>query len=430
MNVDQFKFSGKLKTSLLVMIVIGVVSLVANWFIDDHAHTRLWSNLLLNTTFFIGIAFTAIFFMSGSIVALAGWMTAFKRLWEAFSMYLPIGSLIMIVLALGVYLGWNDLYHWNDLASVEGDKILQHKAPFLNKNFYLFGTIFVLACWSFFAWKIRSLSLLEDKEGDTSWSIHKKMRTVAAIFLPIAGYTSAFLIWQWIMSVDAHWYSTLFAWYATISWFDSMLALTILIIFYLQSKGYMKQVTVEHMHDLGKFLFAFSIFWTYMWFSQFMLIWYSNNGEETGYFKLRKDEYSVLHYGIVLINFIVPFFVLMRNDTKRKKGTLILVAIMVFIGHWLDHFLMIKPGVLHTSHALGGHGSGHEEVGHAADAVGHAVSHAPALVDGFHFPGFMDFGIMIGFLGLFLYVVFSSLAKAKTLPPNDPYLAETLHHHA
>ncbi len=442
MNVDQLNssyiFSGKLKTTLLIMMGIGALSLAANWMLfDDHSHTRFWSNMLLNSSFFVGIAFTGFLFMSGSLVALAGWMTAHKRLWEAFSMYLPIGAIFMVIIALGVYLGWHDLYHWNDPESVLNDKVLTHKSAFLNKSFYLFGTIIVLATWAGFAIVIRRLSLKEDVTVDTNWGIHRKMRTWGAILLPIAGYSSAFLIWQWIMSVDAHWYSTLFAWYQTISWFDAMLALTILILVYLQSKGFFPQITVEHMHDLGKFLFAFSVFWTYLWFSQFMLIWYSNNGEETGYFKLRKDEYTILHYGILLINFIAPFFILMSNSYKRNKKALVISAIFVFIGHWLDAFLMIKPGVLHTSHEL--HGGGHgehvaEAASHGAEAAGHGaehvVEHALWIFDGFHLPGLVEFGIMVGFLGLFLYVVFSSLAKAKTIPPNDPYYEETLHHHA
>ena len=142
------------------------------------------------------------------------------------------------------------------------------------------------------------------------------------MFLPLAGFGSAFVVWQWIMSVDAHWYSTMFAWYTGASWFVSMIALTILLLLFLQSMGYYKNVSVEHYHDLGKFLFAFSIFWTYVWFSQYMLIWYANVGEETIYFRERVDNYPALFYLNLLINFIAPFFILMRNDTKRKMGSL------------------------------------------------------------------------------------------------------------
>jgi len=274
------------------------------------------------------------------------------------------------------------------------------------------------------------------------------------------------------MSVDAHWYSTLFAWYAGASWFVSMVALTLLILIHLKKNGYFPRVSREHLHDLGKFLFAFSIFWTYLWFSQYMLIWYGNIGEETGYFKLRMDEYPVLFYGNLLINFVIPFFVLMRNDTKRKYGTLIFVAIATLFGHWVDYFLMIKPGVLHTAHAIhqdhvgDAHGATDGETIHLDEAMAHGEDHAEntethadhseadahgddhagSTADhgdghgdghghgsefhlGFHFPGFLELGTAIGFLSLFLFLFYRSLASAKLTPKNDPFLNESVHHH-
>ncbi len=221
------------------------------------------------------------------------------------------------------------------------------------------------------------------------------------------------------MSLDAHWYSTMFAWYSGASWFVSMICTTILVLLYLKSRGYYSQVTDEHIHDLGKFLFAFSIFWTYLWFSQFMLIWYANVGEETGYFLIRMQEYPVLFWANLAINFILPFFVLMRNSTKRKVGSLTFAAIVVLFGHWLDFFLMIKPGALHTAHELAHNGDGH-----GAHAEG-----AHAFMTGFHLPGFLEIGTFIGFMGLFLLVFFTALAKAPLTPKNDPYIQESLHHH-
>ena len=161
----------------------------------------------------------------------------------------------------------------------------------------------------------------EDQNGDGSYAHHKNLRVYAAIFLPIVGFSSAAMIWQWVMSLDSHWYSTLFAWYTATSWFVSMISLTILLLIWLKSNGYYKEVNENHIHDLGKFLFAFSVFWTYLWFSQFMLIWYANIGEETIYFKERYNNYPVLFFGNLAINFLVPFLILMRNDTKRKFGS-------------------------------------------------------------------------------------------------------------
>ena len=438
-----YEFSAKAKTTLLAGMVIGILCLALTWFGDDGFHTRFWSNFLHNSVFFTGIALMAGFFMCVSITAWAGWYVVFKRVWESISLFLLVGIVLMGILGFATFFDLHHLYHWNDEASVASDPILQGKAGFLNKYFYLIGSLILLGIWYFIVTRIRSLSLSEERHGADGYSYHYKMRKYAALYLPIAGFGSAFVIWQWVMSIDAHWYSTMFAWYVGASWFVSMICLTILILQYLQGRGYYTNVTVEHFHDLGKFLFAFSIFWTYVWFSQYMLIWYANVGEETIYFKERLTNYKPLFWLNILINFIAPFFILMRNDTKRKMGSLSFAAGLVLFGHWLDFFLMIKPGVLHTSHALAGHGAGHgdghgghghEATGHGADAAhdaAHAVGHhASAFEIGFTMPGILEVGTFVGFLSLFLFFVFTSLSRVTLTSASDPYLEESLHHHA
>ena len=202
------------------------------------------------------------------------------------------------------------------------------------------------------------------------------MRFWAAIFLPIAGFSSAFAIWQWVRSVDAHWYSTLFAWYSSVSLWVSGLSIILLIAAFLQSRGHLRHFTKEHMHDLGKYIFGFSVFWTYLWFSQFMLIWYANNGEETQYFFLRFEQFKPLFFGNLVINFVIPFFSLMMNSSKRTLGTVGFIAGLVCFGHWVDYFLMLKPGVWHNyEHTLHEHhGGGHHD--HLHYSVGES-SHSP-----------------------------------------------------
>jgi len=426
--MNEYVMPASQRTLFLGGMILGVVCLVLSWFVGtDEFHTRFWTNLLHNTVFFTGISFMALFFICVCITAWAGWYTLFKRVWEALSLFMIVGFVIMVIIGLGNYFGFHHLYHWNDADSILNDKLINHKASFLNKNVYFIGGLIVMAVWYFCALKIRSYSLNEDKDGDESFEHHHRVRWWAAGFLPFAGFSSAFIIWQWVMSLDAHWYSTMFAWYSGASWFVSMIAMTILIIIYMKSKGYYEQITTEHVHDLGKFLFAFSIFWTYLWFSQFMLIWYANVGEETIYFRLRMDNYPILFYGNLLINFVMPFFVLMRNDTKRKFGSVGFVAAVVFFGHWWDFFLMIKPGALHTAHELAGHGHGGDHAGGAH--AGEAVEHAAHFVSGFTLPGLIEIGVFIGFLCGFLYFVYASLSKAALVPKNDPFLAESIHHH-
>lgn len=438
-----YDFSGRTKSVLLGGIILGVVCLALSFFMDDTpSHTRFWSNLLQNAAFFSMIAYTALFAYTAFISAYAGWYTQFKRVFEAIFMFLPVGMILMIIVLAGTFLHSHHLYHWaadgvNDPNNPAYDEILAGKSSFLNIGFYTLATIGFVGVWAFFAWKLRQLSIQEDQsEPDQQFAIHRKMRFWAALFLPFGAFTSCAVIWQWVMSVDAHWYSTLFAWYATASAWVAALAFMILLLIFLKNQGYFPNVTPNHFHDLGKFTFGFSVFWTYLWFSQYMLIWYSNVGEETIYFHLRHKEYPVMFFGNLVLNFIVPFFVLMRNDTKRKYGTLFFASLVVFIGHWWDYFLMVKPGALlnaqHAAHAAGGHGAHGEHAGeaaHGAADAAHAVAeHGSSFVSGFTLPGLIELGIMIGFVSLFVWWVLSRLASAKLEPIRDPYYAESLHH--
>ncbi|HEX5626055.1 MAG TPA: hypothetical protein VFX48_08565 [Saprospiraceae bacterium] len=415
---------------------IGIISLVAIVMTDDPLHTRLWSSLLHNGVFFTLIALMAVFFLCINRTAYAGWSVGFKRVWEAMSQFLWVGLVIMLVIAAGVYTGWHHLYHWADPQTVATDEILSGKASFLNKNFYTFVGLGILASWIFFAVKMRSLSMDEDNHGNTKYEHYRKMKFWAAIFLPVAGFSSAVAIWLWYMSVDPHWYSTMYAWYTGASCFVSMIALTILFLIYLKSRGYYHNVNHEHFHDLGKFMFAFSVFWTYLWFSQYMLIWYGNIGEETVYFQTRIKEYPVMFYGNLILNFVLPFLILLRNDTKRKYGTLIVVGIIVFFGHWWDTFQMVKPGTLHTAHEVmmehagSANGTLHmQETGAGHDAHGASEAHASTFKLGYTIPGLADIGLLLGFLALFFATTLHFLSKAPLVPKNDPYLKESLHHH-
>jgi hypothetical protein len=461
----QFVFESKQKTVLLSLMALGAVCLGITWAGDsDEFHTRFWTNVLHNSVFFTGISAVAMFLICAKITMYGGWATVLKRLLEGFSLFMMVGIALMGIIALGNVLGYHHLYHWNDAAAVASDKILTHKASFLNSKWFMATVFLFLGGWAAFAYKLRQLSLREDEEGNYAagdFSIHRTMRKYAAAFLPIFGFTSAVALWLWIMSIDAHWFSTMFAWYCTASLVVSMVCVLILMILYLKSKGYMEYITQEHFHDLGKYAFAFSIFWTYLWFSQFMLIWYANFGEETVYFNLRMTKYPILYWGNLLMNFVLPFFILIRNDTKRKFGSIGFAAGLILFGHWWDFFQMIKPGAMknlqehqehaahaaHTAAAGGGHetaahGAEHAVAGaeHAATTAAHGAEHATAasheavqqaatFIEGFSLPGLLEIGTFLGFAGLFVYFVFSQLTKASLLPKNDPYIQESLAHH-
>lgn len=389
-NMENYVFSGRAKAVTGGLMLLGLICLVWTYFIGSHAdyHMRFWTNFLHNATFFLGIAFMAGFTLAAFTTAYAGWFVQFKRVWESYSMWLLPSLFLMGVIIVGIWAHSHHLYHWNDAGVVAEDEILTHKSAFLNKYWYSIGTIVFVGVWYFFISKMYKLSTREDAAAAGDYSAHRSYKKYAAIFLPIAGFTSAALIWQWIMSLDSHWYSTMFAWYATASWFCAMMSLTIMMLIYLKSRGYFPRVTQEHFHDLGKYLFAISIFWTYLWFSQYMLIWYGNVGEETIYFRERLDNYRVLFYANLVINFLLPFLVLMRNDTKRKAGTLFFICVFVFFGHWLDFFLMIKPAALRTVMEAelmheAGHGDEHDAHGDAgeSEAVYHLTAYTPDQSD-------------------------------------------------
>ena len=480
--MENFVFSSRAKTVTGGTAILGLVLLIVSYFVDggEGHHMRFWTNLLHNAAFFTGISFIACFAYGAFTTAYAGWFVQFKRVWESFGMFLLPALFIFGILIVGLWLHSHHLYHWNDAEAVATDVVLEHKSSFLNPVWYTGATIVFLAAYYWLISSIRRISIAEDTSGTTDYDHHRRIKRWAAPMIAVIGFTSPFLIWLWIMSLDAHWYSTMFAWYASASVFVAMIALTIMILIYLKSRGYMPGVNAEHFHDLGKYLFAISIFWTYVWFSQFMLIWYGNVGEETIYFRTRMDNYPVLFWGNLLLNFIAPFFILMRNDTKRKFGTLFFASAIVFFGHWFDYFNMIKPAareaLTHMSHeggdhhgegdhatmdAAGHHGDDHAAAGHddhgdshaAADhgddhhaasghdahgddhhAAGHGEERASTRVflpykAGYTVPGLLEIGTFLGFLGGFLFFVFSSLAKAPLEPKKDPYFEESLHHH-
>lgn len=359
--MNQFVFTSKQKTFLFGLMGLGLVSMLLCFFMEPgryeglgieekYAHTQFWTNLLHNAYFFTGISFTALLFIVTHTLAYGGWQTAFKRVPEAMMMFMPVGLVFIAIVYVGGLLGWHGIYLWMEpgittMGNENYDKLIAHKSTFVNAV-TLGIALVIIAVWFLFASRLRALSLKEDVTSFASENNSKKVW--AAVFLPVAGFSSAFVIWQVIMSIDIHWYSTMFAWYSTASFFVSSVTVIILLLLWLKTQGYFPNVTKEHFHDLGKYAFGISVFWTYLWFSQFMLIWYANNGEETQYFDLRFQQFEPVFFLNLIMNFALPFVVLIRNTSKRIFGTLGFACVVIFLGHWLDFFQQIKPGVWHN----------------------------------------------------------------------------------
>ncbi|MEN9859004.1 MAG: hypothetical protein RIT50_1126 [Bacteroidota bacterium] len=394
-------------TVALSLIAIGVLSIIGLWVTsgssaDPREQARFWASLLQNSVFFLLVVNASMFFICITTLAWGGWQMSFRRVPEAISAVIPVVGVICAAILLAIVFGDNHtIYHWTDAEHVKHDEILSHKKGFLNKTFFTVVTVLTVLLWSVLGWKMRQLSRSLDNEPLATLEERKKYifkNTVwAALYIVVFSLTvMSSLPWLWLMSIDAHWYSTMYSWYTFASTFVSGVALIALFVVFLKNNGYLEYTNDEHLHDLGKFMFAFSVFWTYLWFSQFMLIWYANIPEETIYFQPRAyGIYKGIFWMMFIINFIAPLLILMRRSAKRNYGTITFMALVIIFGHWLDFYQMVFPAV-------------------SPDKV-------PNII--------YDLGVALGFVGLIMYSTGRALTKAPLLARNHPFVKESLIHH-
>ena len=352
-----------------------------------------WAALYVAAFFFMMISLGTLAFYAVNRAAQAGWSPALFRVMEGITAYLLPGALIIfVILGLsGMHL--NHLFIWMDPEVVAHDKLIQGKVGFLNVPGFLIRALIYISGWVTYRYFSRKFSLAQDRSQDISY--HKKNFRISAGFLVFFIVTESMMSWDWIMSIDPHWFSTLFGWYVFASMFVSGITTIALIAIYLKSKGYLEKVNDSHIHDLGKFMFGVSIFWTYLWFSQFMLIWYSNIPEEVTYFITRIEDYKIPFFGMVVMNFIFPLLILMNSDYKRVNYIIVMTGIVVLLGHYIDVFNMIMPS-----------------------AVGDQW-----------FIGIAEIGGFLFFLGLFIFIVFKEISKAPLHAVGDPFMGESERFH-
>jgi hypothetical protein len=404
---STFTVPKRFQTISMALMAFGLLSIIGLWVTsgssdDPKEQARFWASLLQNSVFFLLVVNASMFFICITTLAWGGWQMAFRRVPEAISAVVPVIGVICGAILLAIVFGDNHtIYHWTDAEHVQHDPILSHKKGFLNKPFFAIATIITIAGWSLLGWKMRQLSRKLDNEPLATLEERKKYifnNTVwAALFIVLFSLTVMSSIpWLWLMSIDAHWYSTMYSWYTFASTFVSGIALITLFVVFLKNNDYLEYVNNEHLHDLGKFMFAFSVFWTYLWFSQFMLIWYANIPEETIYFQPRAHGiYKGIFWLMFIINFIAPLLILMTRDAKRNYGTVALMAVLIIFGHWLDFYQMVFPAV--------------------------SPNKVPNII--------YDLGIALGFVGLIMFVTAKALTKAPLLARNHPFVKESLIHH-
>lgn len=400
----EFTVPSKAKRLTIILMIIGVVFTGVGIALEashDHGHhlsQRFLVNLLTNSFFFFAIGLGALFFLALQYATETGWYASIKRIIEAVTGYLPYGVGLMIITLLTItFMDGAHIYTWMDPATTDPsshhfDKIIEGKSAYLNKTFFWIRTIAYLGVYIIFWNGFRKRSRLEDQVGGTE--IHFKNYRKAAAFLVLFAYMSSTSSWDWIMSIDVHWFSTLFGWYVFAGMWVSAMIVIVCLVLYLKKLGYLPKVNENHIHDLGKWTFAISFLWSYLWFSQFMLIWYANIPEEVGYHLMRIENYTLLYFGMFVVNFAFPMLLLMSRDAKRHAGILTTVGLIVLGGHWVDAWQMFAIGSIGPSACIGA----------------------------------MEIGLAVLFLGFFILIVLTNLTKAPLTPVNHPFLDESVHH--
>ena len=382
----SFKPSKRLNLVIIAMIVIGLIAVIMGFTTDP---ARTWPNILLNNMFFITISIGALMFYGVQFITASSWSAMFLRIPLAAGAFLPAGLILMLL----IYFGLNHIYEWSLPGITQTDKLIAHKAPFLNAPFFMIRILVYFALWLPLLFYLRKLAAKEDLQGSTD--LYLKTAHYAKVFIFIAVLSFSMAAVDWIMTIDAHWYSTIFGFRAMVTSMYYGSAIIILLLFYLRSLGYFPQLNEGHRHDLARFLFRFSIVFGYLWFMQFLILWYANIPELTVYYKPRfLGEWKILFYLEPLINFAIPFIIVMSDDLGRKKPVMIAISGLLVIGLWISLFLQIMPGSYEVQKI-----------------------------------GFIEIGMWIGYAGLYLLLVFQALSKLKIEPENHPLLNESYHHH-
>ncbi|WP_428328442.1 quinol:cytochrome C oxidoreductase [Mucilaginibacter sp.] len=413
---EQFEFKGKAKTWSLVLIAVGVIGILYG-FLSSNGE-RTFANLLLMGYYFACVCICGIFFCAIQYVAQAGWSVAVLRVPQAFAKVLPVAGIILLaIICAGLFITHPGLTEEGKQAVIpylykgwalkgiatKGDpnfnQVIADKSGYLNVTFFLIRLVIYLGSYSLLGRMMVKYSNNEDELGGM-FNYNKSFK-ISVIFLLIFGFTVPLFAFDTIMSVEAHWFSTMFGWYNFAALWVSGLSVITLTLIILRENGYMQWVTEDHLHNLGMFMFGFSIFWTYLWFAQFLLIWYANLPEEAAYFFKRwEPQFKPWFWLNIIVNFLTPLLLLMARDSKRRIKLLKAVCIILICGHWLDYFQMIMPG------AVGPQKEWYNEI------------------------GIIEITIFLGFAGLFTNLMLNALSKFKSLvPKKHPLLAESLHHH-
>lgn len=378
--------SKKFSYVTIAMIAIGVIAIVYGLLTNSQ---RGWASILHNNFFLISLTIGATFFFCLQYITQSGWSAMFRRVPEAIWSYIPYAGIIMILLFFGV----EQLYHWAHHDAAAHDALIAHKAPYLNVPFFFIRIVVVFAAWFLLTRYLRKLSLEEDRLGGIQYL--EKIEFWSKVLIFVLAITFSMGSFDWIMSLEVHWFSTIFAFKSFASAFYHGTALVALIVILLHERGYYKELNESHLLDFSRYMFGLSIIWGYLYFAQFMLIWFSNIPEETVYYVKRWDNGWLPFFIFNLaVNWLIPFVVLLPQKLDKNIKVVKYIAILLIIGMWVEQYELIMPEITRTPHF-----------------------------------GIIEAGTLIGFAGLFLFVLGKSLTKAPLVPKNHPYIEESIYHH-
>ena len=388
-NPGALKTSASLNATFFTFILIGVIAFFATYTSDQQ---RAWTCILRSHFFFMGISLGALFFISTSWITTSMWTAPVRRVAESFSAYLPF----VLVSTVLVFMSAKHLYPWTDATVVHGDSILEGKAGYLNLNFFYIRAIVAVCGWLFFAKKLVGASLGSDVGGDFK-KVYFGSRKIGIAFIAFFAISFSAVAFDQLMSLDPHFFSTMFGVYCFAGAYQAFFSMLAIVVIILKRTGYIKHlINDNHIHDIAKWMFAFTVFWAYTGFSQYMLIWYANLPEETGYFLLRFNSgWEKISIALFIGRFFVPFFILLPRGNKRCEELVFLVAIWCLFMHGFDLNWIIQPQFF---------------------AEGPKV-------------GLPEVGVWLGFLGVFGFAVTSFLKKHNVVSIKDPLLPDSVYHH-
>jgi len=388
-NPGRLEKAGALPVIFGVFVAIGLISF---FMLYSEDHTHAWSAILRGHFYFLTITMGAMFFIAISWITTAMWSAPVRRLAEGFTAYVPV----LIITSLLVFLGSKSLFKWTNLEAIKGDAVVEGKLGYLNMPFFVIRTLVAVIGWAIFQ-KVLVGRSLDTDTGRSYKEVYTKNRPLSIAFLIFFAISFSAAAFDQLMSLDPHFFSTMFGVYTFAGAWQSFFAMLAVVTIAMKRNGKLGHlVNQNHIHDIAKWMFAFTVFWAYTGFSQYMLIWYANLPEETGYF-LQRFNVGWEPWSIALFigKFFVPFFLLLPRGNKRSDVVVFLTGCWILIMQYMDLNWMIQPQIFHE---------------------------APVFAVG-------DIGVWLGFLGVFGLVVLNFYKKHDLVAMKDPYLPESVFHH-